>query len=137
MKTDDKLAVHELLSKLAYYYDEKAVDSLMALFSENATMSLRIIGGELVGPFTGRDAIGKLMADSLSTQTDQRRHVVSNIFFESEGNDQAKVISNLTLVSIEDGKLTVLSTAIYHDTVAKEAGQWVVASRHVALDMPY
>lgn len=137
MKPEEKLAVHELLSKLAYHYDEKAVDQLMALFSDKATMSLRITDGELVGPFTGREAIGKLMADSLSTQTDQRRHVVSNIFFESEGSDYAKVISNLTLVSIEDGKLTVLSTAVYHDTVVKEAGLWVVGSRHVALDMPY
>lgn len=137
MKLEDKLAIHELLAKAAYYYDERDLTSLMALFDQQATMSLRIAGGDLIGPFNGRDAIEKLMGDSLASQTDRRRHLNTNMFFKSEGEARAEVTSILTLISVEKGELRVLSTATYQDTVINAENQWVISSRHVELDLPY
>jgi hypothetical protein len=41
----------------------------------------------------------KLMTDSLASQTDQRRHVTTNIVVRKETDDAAAVSSYLTLIS--------------------------------------
>ena len=53
---EDKLAIHELLSRSAYGLDERDTDMLAATFAENANFSMRIGGGDLVGPFETRAA---------------------------------------------------------------------------------
>jgi 3-phenylpropionate/cinnamic acid dioxygenase small subunit len=136
LSVEQKLDIHELLGRAAYAYDERDMNALHACFSSGAVMSMRIAGGDLIGPFEGRDAIMKLMADSMAQQHDVRRHVVSNIFFELDG-EQVVAVSNLTLVSTADGKATLLAAGVYRDTLVEEAGAWCIASRHVDLDSPY
>ena len=137
MQAEQKLAVHELLSRVAYNLDEHQLGDLMACFSETASMTLRIAGGDLVGPFEGQEGIRKLMADSMEAQTDTRRHVVSNIFFESEGESSARTVSNLTLFSTENAKISLVTAGVYHDEVVKEGNQWLISVRHLDLDLPY
>ena len=83
MKSSDKLAIHELLSRAAYSFDERKLDMLERCFTSEATMLVDITGIGEVGPFEGREAIMKLMSDTLASQTDVRRHVISNFFFEA------------------------------------------------------
>jgi 3-phenylpropionate/cinnamic acid dioxygenase small subunit len=109
---------------------------LESSFASAATMSMRIAGGDLIGPFEGRDAIMQLMHNSMAEQTDVRRHVISNIFFEEESG-QPVVVSNLTLVATEDGKAALLAAGVYRDTVIEEAGSWRILKRHVELDSSY
>jgi len=137
VQAEQKLAVHELLSKAAYYYDEHRLDDLMACFSKTARMSMRIADGDLIGPFEGQEAIKVLMGGAMEEQTDRRRHVVSNIFFESEGESHASAVSNLSLFSTENGKISLVSAGIYHDELVKEGGQWLISERHLDLDLPY
>jgi 3-phenylpropionate/cinnamic acid dioxygenase small subunit len=137
MQANDKLAIHELLARAAYGLDVRDLDMLTSCFAEQAVMTLRIAGGDLVGPFDGRDAIMKLMADSMEEQTDQRRHVTTNIFFESEGEDTASVVSNLTLLGTEDGQIRLISAGVYQDEVVREGTQWKLKKRHIELDLPY
>jgi hypothetical protein len=79
----DKLAIHELFARASYGLDERDLDMLAQSFAADAEMTLCIAAGDLIGPFFGQDSIMKLMRDSMDTQTDKRRHVISNIFFES------------------------------------------------------
>ena len=130
---EQKLAVHELLGRAAYAYDERDLVMLEDCFSADAHFSMRIAGGDLVGPFEGREAIMGLMKGAMEAQTDVRRHVISNIFFE-EGAEQPTVVSNLTLVATEDGEIRLLSAGVYRDTVVEEAGRWRVLARHLELD---
>ena len=136
LSLERKLAIHELLGKAAYAYDQRNLDLLESCFDIDAVMSMRIAGGDLIGPFEGRDAIMQLMKNSMAEQTDVRRHVVSNIFFESTG-EQPVVISNLTLLSTQGGVASLLATGIYRDTVVEEAGSWRLRSRHLDLDSTY
>jgi 3-phenylpropionate/cinnamic acid dioxygenase small subunit len=136
LSIEDKLAIHELLARWAYAYDERETAMLADCFTENANFSMRIAGGDLVGPFAGREAIMELMTGSLDEQTDVRRHVVSNIFFEAEG-DQPRVISTLTLMATENGEIQLLSAGVYRDTVVNEAGVWRLVNRHLDLDKAY
>ena len=88
------------------------------------------------GPLQGRAAVMKLFTDSMATQSDVRRHIVSNIFFDESGTDPI-AISNLTLVATENGEIQLLSAGIYRDTVVHEDGSWRIANRHIELDKSY
>ena len=119
MKSSNKLAIHELLSRAAYSFDERKMDMLEQCFIPAATMLVNITGTGEVGPFQGRDAIMQLMADTLAAQTDVRRHVISNFIFESEGENETTVISSLVVFSVEQGKINVIISGIYRDDVVK------------------
>ena len=93
--------------------------------------------GNYVGPFEGREAIRALHADSMAAQTDQRRHNLSNIWIEKESGDEATVVSNLTLLSIEDGAVRVLSSGWYRDQLVRSDEGWQIADRYLYLDLPY
>jgi 3-phenylpropionate/cinnamic acid dioxygenase small subunit len=134
---EDKLAIHELLGRAALGYDEREVDMLAGCFGQKAEFSMRIAGGDLVGPFVGRDEIMGLMTGSMATQTDVRRHVISNIVFTSSNTDAVEVVSNLTLLATENGNIELLSAGIYRDKVTLSDGEWRISHRHLDLDKAY
>jgi 3-phenylpropionate/cinnamic acid dioxygenase small subunit len=136
INTEEKLEIHELLSRAAYAYDEREVGMLEACFAEQASFSLRIAGGDLIGPFESKSGIMDLMTGSMAEQTDVRRHVISNIFFEVSA-DKTVVISTLTLVATENNDIQLISSGIYRDQVIKENEQWCIANRHLELDKAY
>lgn len=136
LSVEQKLTIHELLSRAAYAYDERDMNTLEGGFAPEATMSMRIAGGDLIGPFEGRPAILELMRNSMAQQSDVRRHVVSNVFFD-EGGDNPIAISNLTLITTLDGKAEMLATGIYRDELVEEGGVWRILKRHVELDSAY
>lgn len=134
---DDKLAILELLSRSAYAYDERKLDMLAACFTADATFSIQIAGApDLIGPFEGVDAIMDLYRGSLDAQTDVRRHVVSNAFFEV-ADDEPVVISNLTLFATENGEARLLCTGVYRDQMQRTDAGWCIHRRHLDLDSPY
>ncbi len=137
MKAEDKLLIHELLARAAHGFDERQLDVLEACFASDASMLINITGTGDVGPFEGRDLIMQLMADTLAEQTDVRRHVISNIFFESEGDDAASVVSGLVVFAINAGSIEVIISGVYKDDVVKTTGGWKISHRHLDLDLPF
>ncbi len=137
MKPKHKLAIAELMSRAAYGLDMRELDLLGSCFARDAEFSMRIAGGDLIGPFRGRDDIMKLMSDSMKAQTDQRRHCVSNLFFESEGNKSAVAFSNLALFATENNQIRLITCGVYRDTVLLVDGDWQLQRRHLELDLPY
>lgn len=134
---EDKQTIQELLARSAWAYDEKRLDVMEACFTEAAQMRLRIAGGDVIGPYDGRVAVLDLIRGSIESQTDQRRHVISNVFFESEEGDTAVVLSNLTLLATADGEISVLSAGVYRDTVVRDGNGWRFRERFLSLDRPY
>jgi hypothetical protein len=137
MDSGQKQAILELLARAAYGYDEREVEMLKDSFSEGANFVIDIAGvdGEIL--VEGREAIMALQTGAMEEQSDKRRHVVTNVFFTSEGDGKATVVSNLTITSVEDGAIRLVSSGIYRDEVAMEDGQWRIVSRRLDLDMPY
>lgn len=130
--------IENTLGRAAWGYDENDVDLIASQFIETATMTMQIgRDGDTIGPFDGREAIRTLHADSLAGQTDQRRHNISNLVVVKETVDSASTTSNLTLLSIEDGAIRVLSSGWYRDELVKQGDAWLIASRHIYLDLPY
>lgn len=130
--------IENVLGRASWGYDENDVDLIAAQFTETATMTLQIgRDGDTIGPFDGREAIRKLHADSLAAQTDQRRHNLSNLVIVKETPDSASTTSNLTLLSIENGAVSVLSSGWYRDELVRQGGEWLISNRHIYLDLPY
>ena len=137
MKSNQKLAIHELLNRAAYYFDMHDVDGLETCFTEDAGMLVKIADGQTFGPFESRKAIMELMSASLSAQTDTRRHIICNIFFESEDSKEPTVVSTLVVTSAESGKIGLVTGGVYRDVVKKVDGNWLISHRHLDLDMPF
>lgn len=136
LDTTQKLAIHELLSKAAYAYDAGDLAMLEASFAASANFSMRIAGGDLVGPFEGREGIMSMYAGAMESQTDVRRHLVSNIFFDDAATD-VTVVSNLTLFATENGMTKLLCAGVYRDVVVLDEGVWKILDRHLELDAPH
>ena len=134
MKAKQKLAIHELLSRAAYYFDVRDTDGLEACFCEDARMLVDITAGETFGPFEGRDSIMELMRGTLEQQKDNRRHIICDIFFESESKNEATVVSTLVLSSVDNDAMTLVTSGLYRDLVRKVGPDWLFADRHLNLD---
>lgn len=137
LDVEDKLLIQELLNRASYGLDIQSLELIKACFTPDASMIVNIAGGTVFGPFEGREAIMKLMSDAIDVQTDVRKHVISNLFFEEETVSTARTISNLTLFGTENGVVKLITTGFYHDQLIKIDGQWGIAVRQIDLDLPY
>ena len=131
-------AVNELLARAAFALDERRDEMLARCFTTDATFTLRIAGGDLIGPFEGRDGIMGLMRGAWAEQKDVRRHVVSNAFIDARADDGTlTVVSYLTLLSTANGEITLVSAGVYRDDVVAGSDGWQLRRRHLDLDRPY
>ena len=128
--------IENTLSLWALGYDERDVPMMESAFAKDATMILDI-GPERLGPFVGRDEVIKHMTDHHEIQTDQRRHVVSNIVVDVKSEDEAAVVSYLTLLVTDENVLRLQAAGVYRDRFVKQADGWRIAERHLSLDVHY
>lgn len=132
-----KHAILETLHRVAWGYDAARLDVVERCFAPDAVMSMRVQQGELIGPYEGREAIMTLMSDSLASQDDQRRHIVTNPFFDGVTTTSATVTTYLLLVAVTGGTLHLLSTGYYRDEMILGGDAWSIRNRYLALDLPY
>ena len=133
---EDRFAISELLNRMAYFYDENHLDDLATCFAPDAVMSMEIAGGDMAGPFEGRDSIMELYRGAKSSQTDVRRHDITNIMFGAFGETLA-VTSYLTLFATENAETKLLTTGVYRDQIGQTDGEWKISKRHIDLDSAY
>jgi 3-phenylpropionate/cinnamic acid dioxygenase small subunit len=132
-----KLEIHELLARSAYALDERDLAMLEACFAPDAVMVVEIAGGSGPARFEGRDAIMGLMRGSMAAQHDKRRHVTTNTLVVEATSGAVSLVSNLTLTSVENGAIRLVTSGLYRDRVRRDAGRWVIAERRIDLDMAY
>ena len=132
----DTLAITGLLNQAGTAYDTGDLEFILDLFLEDSVFELVIAGNEPM-VFAGKENIRALFEGAHETQTDQRRHCITNVFFTDETDTSVTAVSNLILISVEDGALTVLSTGVYTDSVVLVDGAWKLQRRHLHLDLPY
>ncbi len=124
--------------KWSHGYDSANMLLMEECLTEDTELTIRVGDGSITGPFVGKGSVMQLFRDSLASQSDQRRHVTTNSYVFKEEGPSAYCKSVLTLISITDGVLTVLSSGIYEDKLVCEVdGQWRIARRHIALSLPY
>ena len=132
----DRASIENLLNTYSLAYDTPDLETLESVFTEDASFSLIIAGGDRIA-FEPRDAIMKLMRDSLSAQTDQRRHINSNLIVEGEVDGVTRTRHYLTLVATENGVINLLSAGVYSAEIVEQDGVLRFKSLHLDLDKAY
>jgi hypothetical protein len=132
----DRAAIEDLANRYSLAYDSADLDGIETTFTEDATFSMVIAGGDKLS-FGPREAIMNLMRDSLSSQTDQRRHINSNLIVEGEQDGVTRTKHYLTLVATEEGQISLLSAGLYSSEIVEEGGTLRFRSLHLDLDKAY
>jgi len=129
--------IAELLSNYAWAMDAGEFETLNDVFTTDASFAIEVPGADTVGPYSPRSAIVDFISGSVTGMGDQRRHVASNLRFEREDDDGADVTATLTLISVADGKATIVSTGVYRMSFARENGAWRMSAMTIELDLPF
>ncbi|GGD06655.1 nuclear transport factor 2 family protein [Nocardioides daphniae] len=132
----DRSAVEDLANRYSLAYDTADLDGIEAAFTEDATFSMKIAGNDPMS-FGPRAAIMDLMRNSLSSQTDQRRHVNSNLIVEGTEDGVTRTKHYLTLLATEDGQISLLSAGLYSAEIVEEGGTLRFRKLHLDLDKAY
>lgn len=133
----DRSAIENVLASWAYGYDARDVPRMAECFTADAVMTMDIGGNETMGPYEGHAEVMKHFTDHHAIQTDQRRHVTTNIVIDDETDDSATVISYLTLLVTEGAVSRLQATGVYRDEFVVDDGRWKIRRRQLDLDVHY
>lgn len=136
-QTITKLAIMETLNRYAWGYDTRDLDLMGNAFASEGSFDIQLAGSEGWGPYKGRQAIVEWLGGIMESQTDQRRHCVTNLIFRELTATRALAESYLVLTAVENGELQVVCTGTYHDQMILEDGQWLIAHKTLKLDNPF
>lgn len=131
----DRIAIERLLNTYSLAYDSRDLETMDSCFTADAVFSMQVAGQEPVS-FDGRDTIMKLMTDSMASQTDQRRHINSNLLV-SEEDGVVRTTSYLTLVATEANQIQLLSSGVYRNEIVEDGGALRFRRLHLDLDKSY
>ena len=132
----DRVHAEELLNRYSLAYDTADPETLGRCFTEDAVFSMQLPGKDLVS-FETREGIVKLITDSLAAQTDQRRHINTNLIVTPRADGGFDTSHYLTLVATENGEIRLISAGIYRSRMVESGGELLIKSLHLDLDRPY
>jgi uncharacterized protein (TIGR02246 family) len=122
--------IENLFFRYARGFDEDDLDAMAGCFTEDA----RFFSG---GWFHGREAIRELLQERrrIRAQRGQLpRHVNTNIAIQPQGEDELRVHSYFSLVVSTRHGVAIDLAGTYEDTIVRENGRWLIASRVIARD---
>ena len=124
-------AIAELFATYGAANDLHSRELLASTLTEDCVGTIKIAGvDDPIGPLEGRDTIVSFFGDILDSQTDQRRHVITN--FRRFGEDRVSAI--LTLIVTDTGETVIKSAGLYEATLAEEDGALKLSSFLLSLD---
>lgn len=115
-----KQAVAELYARYAHYFDSENLEPFLALFTEDATVTLTLYGEEPIS--LNSAAMRGLFSSTIGGGA---RHLISNIVVDL--NDRKDIASGAAYVqayTVERGGVQLLLMGKYVDTFRKELGVW-------------
>lgn len=128
----DRESIRELFADYGYANDERSRELLARLLAADASFEIAIPDqGVELGPFEGAAAVEEFIMADLTAQSDQRRHVITNLRFENETDDSADVRAYLSLHVTAGGTLAVRCAGVYHASVVLDGEAWKL--RRIAL----
>ena len=135
----DRQLIMETTAKYAFGYDEADFALLADSFTENATSGGKVTGTDIAwGPMNGRAEIVSVLESIRQSQTDQRRHCMSNFLFTEQTETTAKFRCFLNLIAAENGASRSVSGGWYDVDAVKEAdGVWRMSRMDGVLDSPF
>jgi hypothetical protein len=126
----------ESMNRFLLGVDEQDAELIRSVLAEDAQTCM-VLDGEKLGPPPGREGIVGYLEAFWKTQTDQRRHVLSNAIVESESSGAAVVSFYLTLYATKDRALRPLATGRYRVQFVSRDGHESIRSIELLLDGPF
>ena len=124
MTVHDRLAVHELIHRYWFHYDEGHLDVIADLLHEDCHLRSRTETGQhpfeefIASDNRGRDAAMDVDKDHRMHSPYPLRHNATNVFVTEERGDEIDVESYLFVTQIVEQKPSALSSGIVHWTLA-------------------
>ena len=126
----------ELMSRFYLGLDEQDAEMIRSTLSEDAETCM-FLDGVKMGPPPGREEIVRYLEEFWQTQTDQRRHVLSNAIVESESPGEAVLGFYLTLYATKNRVLRPVATGRYRVHFRSKDGGERIRSIELVLDGPF
>lgn len=134
----DRQLIQEAMSKYTWGYDENDFAMLADAFTQNATSGGKVSGTDVAwGPMQGRDEIRSTLEGIRATQSDQRRHCVSNFIYLSQTETTATYRCYLNLIVAKDGAADLVTGGWYEVDAVKEGATWRMSRLDGVLDAPF
>lgn len=134
----DFVAIQQLLAQYTWSHDSRDFATLAECFTEDAHYTMRIADSEPSEPTIGGEAIAALVEKFKSTQTDQRRHLISNVVLDSADESSATARSYVTVFATEGEESRLITTGTCVDHMARQSdGSWRFVSKAMHLDKAF
>jgi hypothetical protein len=134
----DRLLVAERIARYGWSYDERDRVGLAECFTPDGVWEGRIMGRDQVGPIPGREAIADFLAEFWRVQSDQRRHLFTNLVVHDLTPARAAAHAYLLLTAAVDGAMTPVTTGPYRFELARDAdGVWRITHLVAGFDAPF
>ena len=133
----DRVMIAERVHRYGWGYDERDRELLAECFTEDGVWEGSLMGGDRVGPFEGRDTLVSFLTDFWAVQTDQRRHIFTNVVVDLITETDAVAHAYLLLTASSDGVMAPVTNGPYRLVMRKEAGTWRIARLVAGFDAPF
>lgn len=135
----ERSIIAERISRYGWSFDERRGDLLADCFTEDGVWEGQIMGLEPVGPFEGRAAIVEFLTSFWDEQSDQRRHVFTNVVLDDVGRDEATAHAYLILLGSSEASMNALTAGPYRFELVRESGDgvWRLKRLLAGFDAPY
>lgn len=129
----DVLDIHDLIYTYAAANDDRDLEAIAACFESSGSFGLQVAGEEPLGPFSGA-AMMEFFAGMLGVQSDQRRHVITNVRVREIAAAEFEVKSYFSLIVTDAGSTQVLTAGEYTDVVRRNDGSVKFVKKMLQLD---
>lgn len=126
----------DLMARFLLGVDEQDAERVRSALTEDAQTGM-VLDGVAMGPPPGREGVVGYLEEFWKTQTDQRRHVLSNPILDSESPEGAVLCFYLTLYATQDRRLRPVATGRYRVEYATEHGEERIRRIGLVLDGPF
>jgi hypothetical protein len=128
--------LHELFGAYGAANDLRDTALIGECFTAEGTFTLHIAGADTIGPLGPRDAVLDFFGQAFAAQSDQRRHVVTNLRLLEDGED-GRAEAYLTLIVTDAGTTELKSAGRYDVRLAREGGALRFSDMVLYLDSPF
>lgn len=133
----DRLAIAECIHRYGWGYDERNADALGGCFTDDGIWEGTIMGLDPVGPYRGREEVVEFLTGFWSIQTDQRRHIFTNVVVSDLDGSTAMAHAYLLLTAAVESAMTPVTTGPYRLEMRQEQGVWRIARLVAGFDAPF
>lgn len=134
----DRLLIAERIYRYGWSYDERDREGLADCFVQDGVWEGLIMGRDKVGPFQGREEILEWLTGFWLQQTDQRRHIFTNVVIDELGPAEATAHAYLMLTASSDATMSPVTVGPYRLSLVKDTdGVWRLSRLVGGYDAPF